>query len=41
MGFPKAKEVMLEMTLNPDNLQCILINVDAKGNVVESILKNG
>lgn len=41
VGPQKAKEVMLETTLNPDNVQCTLINVDAKGNVVESIIKNG
>ena len=41
VGSQKAKEIMLEMTMNPDNVQCTLINVDAKGNVVESILKNG
>ncbi len=26
------------MTLNPDNVQYTLINVDSKGNVVESFL---
>ena len=41
VGVEKAKEIRFEMMLNPDNVQCTLINVDSKGNVVESILKNG
>ena len=38
VGAQKAKKILLEMTLNPDNVQYTLINVDSKGNVVESFL---
>lgn len=41
VGPDKAKEIMLEMTLNPDNVVCTLVNIDSKGNVIESILKDG
>ncbi len=41
VGSKKAKEILLETTLNPNNVQCTLINIDAKGKVIESILKNG
>lgn len=38
VGIDKAEDIKMEMFLNPENVQKVLIHVDANGNVVESIL---
>ncbi|EEP0531452.1 cytosolic protein [Listeria monocytogenes] len=38
VGIDKAEDIKMEMFLNPENVQKVLIHVDANGNVLESIL---